>query len=220
MNIENYKQLLAELQPSNTRLVAVSKTKPATAISALYAAGQKDFGENKVQEIVSKHAALPSDIRWHLIGHLQSNKVKQIASFITLIHSVDSLKLLEEINRQAAKHERVIDCLLQIFIAKEETKFGLTEIEIHQLLTSETFLQMKHVRICGLMAMATFTDDEQIIAKEFSQAKRIFEKIKKQYFSGKDFFNELSMGMSADYKIALRHGSTMVRVGSTIFGSR
>lgn len=220
MDIENYKQLLEELKPFNARLIAVSKTKPVSAISALYEAGHKDFGENKVQEMIIKHNALPADIRWHLIGHLQSNKVKQIAAFVALIHSVDSLKLLQEINKQAEKHHRVIDCLLQLYIAKEETKYGLTGAEIDQLLASDTFLQLNYIRICGLMAMATNTDDKRIIANEFREARNVFEQIKSCFFSGKEYFRELSMGMSSDYPIALQQGSTMVRAGSIIFGER
>ena len=220
MNFEKYKQLTDEIKPYNAKLIAVSKTKPTEDILQVYNKGQRIFGENKVQEIVLKQEALPKDIEWHLIGHLQTNKVKHIAPFVSLIHSVDSLKLLEEINKQAQKKNRVIDCLLQIFIADEETKFGLSEAELFQLLDSKEFLLLQNIRICGLMGMATNTDDERKIENEFSGLKKLFDKVKGNCFSDNSCFKEISMGMSSDYKIALRCGSTMVRVGSIIFGER
>lgn len=220
MNTEKYKQLIAEVEPFHAKLIAVSKTKPVEDILQLYNAGQRIFGENKVQEIVSKFEALPKDIEWHLIGHLQTNKVKHIASFISMIHSVDSLKLLQEINRQAEKHKRTIDCLLQIFIADEETKFGLSQEEAHELLQSKEFDLLKYVRICGVMGMATNTDDEKKIADEFLSLKNLFTELKQKYFEKESYFKEISMGMSSDYKIALQHGATLIRVGSIIFGDR
>ncbi len=220
MNFEKYKQVLQEIKPFHAQLIAVSKTKPAEDILEVYHAGQRLFGENKVQEMVSKHEALPKNIQWHLIGHLQTNKVKLIAPFVTLIHSVDSLKLLQEINKQAEKNNRIIDCLLQIFIANEETKFGLSDEELITLLSSPEFSQLKNIHICGLMGMATNTDDENKIANEFSQLKNLFEEAKQKYFNTEPSFKELSMGMSSDYKIALHHGATFIRVGSMIFGER
>lgn len=220
MNFEIYKQLLAEIEPHRAKLIAVSKTKPAEDILQLYQQGQRIFGENKVQEIVAKYEALPKDIQWHLIGHLQTNKVKFIAPFVALIHSVDSLRLLVEINKQAQKSNRVIDCLLQVFIADEETKFGLNREELFQLLNSPEFSTLKNIRICGCMGMATNTDDEIKITNEFSWLKKLFEEIKQKYFANQISFNELSMGMSADYKIALQQGATLIRVGSMLFGDR
>ncbi len=220
MNTEKYKELTAEIKPFGARLVAVSKTKPAADILELYHAGHRIFGENKVQELVSKYEALPKDIEWHLIGHLQTNKVKYIAPFISLIESVDSLRLLSEINRQAEKYNRVIDCLLQIFIATEETKFGFSVEEIYNLLASPEFAVMKNARICGFMGMATNTVDEVKIDREFAFLQTLFTYVKEKYFAGTPYFKELSMGMSSDYKIALRHGATFIRVGSVIFGER
>ncbi len=220
MNTEKYKQLIAEISPFNARLIAVSKTKPVEDILQLYQAGQKIFGENKVQEMVSKCEALPKDIEWHLIGHLQTNKVKYAVPFVTMIHSVDSLKLLQEINKQAEKNNRTIDCLLQIFIAQEETKFGLSVEELYQLLRSAEYAACKHVRVCGFMAMATNTIDEAKVAQEFSFLKDLFGHVKENYFAGTDSFKELSIGMSSDYKIALKYGATLIRVGSILFGGR
>ena len=220
MNTEKYKQLLAETEPFHAQLIAVSKTKPVEDILQLYNSGQRIFGENKVQELVSKQEELPKDIQWHLIGHLQTNKVKYIASFVRMIHSVDSLKLLQEINKQAEKKNRTIDCLLQIFIAQEETKFGLSIEEMHQLLRSNEYAALKNIRICGFMAMATNTADETKIAQEFSFIKGLFLHVKEKYFTGSESFKELSIGMSSDYKIALQHGATFIRVGSILFGSR
>ncbi len=220
MNSEKYKQVLQEIKPFRAQLIAVSKTKPIEDILEVYNEGQRLFGENKVQEMVSKHEALPKDIQWHLIGHLQTNKVKLIAPFVSMIHSVDSLKLLQEINKQAEKNNRIIDCLLQIFIADEETKFGLNEDELFALLSSVEFSKIKNIRIRGLMGMATNTDDENKIADEFSQLKKIFEEVKQKHFNSEPAFKELSMGMSSDYKIALQQGATFIRVGSMIFGER
>ena len=216
---ERIASIRKEINDSVT-LVAVSKTKPAEAILEAYTAGQREFGENKVQELVGKYELLPKDIHWHLIGHLQSNKVKYIAPFIHLIHSVDSIKLLAEINKQAFKCNRVIDCLLQFHVATEETKFGLNETEATELLNSEEFKSMKNIRIVGFMGMASFTDNLNLIRKEFQSLKSTFEVFKKSHFKEDDSFKEISMGMSGDYQIATEEGSTMIRVGSTIFGSR
>lgn len=201
-------------------LVAVSKTHPVELIKQAYDAGLRDFGENRVQEMTEKQAALPSDIRWHQIGHLQTNKVKYIAPFVHLIHSVDSLKLLEEINRQAIRSKRTIDCLLQLHIATEESKFGLDETELTALLESETYQSMKNIRICGLMGMATFTDNQKLVRHEFAGLKVLFDATSKRHFARSEAFTILSMGMSGDYRIAIEEGSTMVRVGTAIFGVR
>lgn len=202
--------------PENVTLIAVSKTKPNSDILEAYDAGQRDFGENKVQDMVEKHEALPKDIRWHMIGHLQRNKVKYMASFVHLIHGVDSLKTLQEINKQAEKHNRIIQCLLQAKIAEEDSKFGLSFTEIESILTSDELFDFKHISIVGLMGMATFTEDEAQIKREFNSLKNAFQKLKEKYSNLK----MLSMGMSGDYKIAIEEGSTMVRIGSSIFGSR
>lgn len=205
---------------SSVTLVAVSKTKPNEDIITAYDAGQRVFGENKVQELVGKAEVLPKDIQWHLIGHLQRNKVKYIAPFVSMIHSVDSFRLLKEINKQAMKNDRVIDCLLQFHIADEETKFGLDMAEAIELVTSEEFKSMKNVRICGVMGMATFTDNENQVKSEFRKLKEIFAELKQTYFQSDDHFKEISMGMSGDWELAIQEGSTMVRIGSSIFGSR
>ena len=220
MNFEIYKQLLAEIEPFGAKLITVSKTKPAEDIQLLYDEGQRIFGENKVQEMLAKYEALPKDIQWHLIGHLQTNKVKFIAPFVSMIHSVDSLKLLQEIDKQAEKNNRVIDCLLQIFIADEETKFGLSKEELIQLLASKEFSTLTHVRICGLMGMASNTEDVKKIEAEFAGLKTIFVELKQAFFPNEPAFKELSMGMSSDYKIALKQGATFIRVGSMLFGER
>ncbi len=212
---ENLAEIKANL-PEGVILVAVSKTKPNEAILEAYEAGQRVFGENKVQDMVQKWEALPKDIEWHMIGHLQRNKVKYMAEFVSLIHGVDSLKLLKEIDKQAQKHNRVIPCLLQMHIAEEDTKFGLDEDELNALLASSEFKQMKHVKIMGLMGMATFTDNENQVRKEFARLKSLFEKLKLQLPE----ISILSMGMSGDYGIAITEGSTMVRIGSSIFGAR
>lgn len=222
INQTAWKQLTEELEPQGVTLIAVSKTKPAADIQALYDLGQRDFGENYVQELTEKQALLPADIRWHYIGHLQSNKVKYIAPFVHLVHAVDSFKLLQEIHKQAAKHGRVIDVLLQLYIADEETKFGLDEKEIIELLDYYEAQQadLQQVRICGLMGMATNTDDEQVIRDCFHRLKTVFDNLRQSYFLGKKYFNTCSMGMSGDYKIAVAAGSTMVRIGSMLFGAR
>ncbi|MEX8546963.1 MAG: YggS family pyridoxal phosphate-dependent enzyme [Mucilaginibacter sp.] len=217
---DNIKNLKKETGDDNVKLIAVSKTKPVEVLQEAYDAGQRVFGENNVQEMVEKQEKLPKDIEWHLIGHLQTNKVKYIASFISLIHSVDSLKLLQEIDKQAAKNKRVIDCLLQIYIADEETKFGLGFDEAIELLRSEEFAALKNVRIVGLMGIATNTDNEKQLKEEFYELHTFFDGIKTSFFRKEESFKELSMGMSADYKIAIEEGSTMIRVGSLIFGQR
>jgi PLP dependent protein len=214
---------LAEINahiPSHVTLVAVSKTKPISAVQEAYAAGQRHFGENKVQEMAEKEEALPKDIFWHLIGHLQTNKVKYIAKFVHCIHSLDSLKLAQEINKQAKKHNRTIDCLLQFHIAQEETKFGLNLHEAKALLENESFKSLQHIRITGIMGMASFVDDTAQIRQEFKSLKAIFNQLKDQFFSDSASFKEVSMGMSGDYLEAIEEGSTLVRVGSSIFGSR
>lgn len=220
MDIEKYKQLLNEITPFNARLVAVSKTKPVEDIVKVYEAGQRIFGENKVQEMAAKYEALPKDVEWHLIGHLQTNKVKYIAPFVSMIHSVDSLKLLQEIDKQAQKQNRVIDCLFQIFIAQEETKFGLSPQELNELLQSADYQALKNIRICGFMAMGSNTDNEEQIAGEFAFLQRLFGEVKSNNFVDSPHFKELSMGMSSDYKIALKYGATLIRVGSMLFGER
>jgi len=221
MNIaEQYLHFKNEVEAQGAQLIAVSKTKPNEALMEAYNVGCRVFGENKVQEMQAKAESLPADIQWHLIGHLQSNKVKYMASFVHLIHAVDSLKLLEEINKQAAKVSRTINCLLQIHIAKEETKFGLDEVELFEILESETFANLSNIKIVGLMGMATNTTDTALIESEFAGLKALFERLK----AGKTYPNtdwqELSMGMSGDYQLAIKHGSTMVRIGSAIFGER
>ena len=214
------KKILSELAPTKTKLIAVSKTKPNEAIQKMYDDGQRIFGENKVQELVGKYEALPKDIEWHLIGHLQSNKVKYIAPFINMIHSVDSLKLLNEINKQAAKNNRIIEVLLQFHIAEEMSKFGLDIKEANELLTSSIFAEMKNVKVVGVMGMATFTNDLDQVRKEFRVLKYIFNQLKNNYFEQDEAFQEISMGMSGDYQIAIEEGSTMVRIGSLLFGTR
>ncbi len=223
VNSEKYKEIVSDLEEKNVTLVAVSKTKPVEEILELYNLGQRDFGENYVQELVEKHQQLPKDIRWHFIGHLQSNKVKLIAPFIFLIHSVDSQKLLKEINKQGAKNNRIINCLLQVHIAKEETKFGLDENELKEIIQTTNFenttneeKSFKNVSLKGLMGMASFTDKVKIVRTEFQSLKEIFD----QFNSHHSSFNTLSMGMSADYKIAIEEGSNMVRIGSLLFGKR
>ena len=216
---ENLEKIRATL-PASVTLVAVSKTKPVSDLQEAYNAGQRAFGENYPQEMRDKHEMLPSDIRWHFIGHLQTNKIKYIIPYVTLIHSIDSANLLEAVNKEAKKHERVVDCLLQFHIAMEETKFGLDMEEARQLLESEAFLQMQNVRICGVMGMATFTDDKAEVRKEFKYLKEVFDTLKQDYFADQPQFKEISMGMSDDYPIAIEEGATLVRVGSKIFGAR
>ncbi len=207
--------------PEHVTLVAVSKTKPVPDLMEAYDAGQRIFGENKIQEMADKWEQMPKDIEWHMIGHVQTNKVKYMAPFVSLIHGVDSLKLLEEINKQALKNNRIIDCLLQIYIAEEESKFGLDEEELSTLLASPLFKEMKNIRIVGLMGMATFTDNQNQIKKEFSHLKSIFDKINsREALQCLSTMKTLSMGMSGDYQLAITCGSTMVRIGSSIFGGR
>ena len=220
MLLDRYRDIIKEIAPYHASLVAVSKTKPIYDIMTLYSIGQRAFGENKVQEMSDKHEALPKDIDWHFIGHLQTNKVKYIAPFVALIHAVDSLRLLEEINKQALKHSRVIPCLLQVHIADEETKFGMNEDEIIDLLKSPEYHSFQNISICGLMGMATNSDDTTQVEREFEGLKLFFDKVKAQHFSGQSYFKELSMGMSSDYHLALKHGATLIRIGSDIFGSR
>ena len=217
---ENIKSLKNETGLNNVTLIAVSKTKPAAEVLEAYNTGQRLFGENMVQELVEKYEQLPKDIEWHLIGHLQSNKVKYVAPFISMIQSVDSLKLLQEINKHAEKHNRVIDCLLQVYIADEETKFGLGFDEVIELLRSDEFAALKHIKIRGLMGIATNTDVEKQIRDEYYELKTFFDGIKQSFFRKDNSFNTLSMGMSSDYKVAIEQGSNMVRLGSTIFGQR
>lgn len=212
---ENLKKIAASI-PKQVSLVAVSKTKPNKDVLDAYNAGQRVFGENKVQEMTSKWQELPKDIEWHMIGHLQRNKVKYMAEYVSLIHGVDSFRLLKEINKQGAKHNRCIHCLLQIHIATEDTKFGLDQKELDDIINSDEFKAMEHIKIKGLMGMATFTGDENQIRKEFESLKQLFDTLKKTLPT----IDTLSMGMSGDYKIAIEEGSTMVRIGSSIFGAR
>lgn len=216
--IDNIQHIENQL-PEQTKLIAVTKTKPVELLREAYDAGCRRFGENKVQEMVDKQPLLPADLEWHLIGHLQTNKVKYIAPFVSLIHSVDSLKVLQEINKQAARHNRVIDCLLQVHIAQEATKFGFDEDETESLLNSSDLAQLTNIRIVGLMGMATHTDDGSQIRREFRTLKRLYDRLSTIEQPNVQF-QELSMGMSSDYLTAIEEGSTMVRVGSAIFGSR
>ncbi len=217
---DNINSLKNETISKKVTLIAVSKTKTVADIREAYDAGQRLFGENTVQEMVEKYGQLPKDIQWHQIGHLQSNKVKYIAPFISMIQSVDSLKLLQEINKQAEKNKRIIDCLLQIYIADEETKFGLGFDEAIELLRSAEFAVLRCIRIRGLMGIATNTDKEKQLKDEFHELKIFFDGIKQSFFRQEESFNVLSMGMSADYELAIEQGSNMIRVGSTIFGDR
>ena len=221
INQTGYSSILSELKTSGTTLVAVSKTKPVEDLQELYGLGQRDFGENYVQELVGKQPVLPGDIRWHFIGHLQSNKVKYIAPFVHLIHGVDSLKLLEAIDKEGRKLGKIINCLLQVYIASEETKYGFDLQEVRQV-AAHYFLEKKfgNVKICGLMGMASFTEDQTIVENEFKILKSMFDEIRHTYPDLAAEFNVLSMGMSGDYKLAIQCGSNMVRIGSLIFGSR
>lgn len=216
MSIKENLNTISDTLPEEVTLVAVSKTKPVETIMEAYEAGHRIFGENKIQEMTQKWEVMPKDIQWHMIGHVQRNKVKYMASFVAMIHGVDSFRLLQEINKQAKKHDRIIPCLLQMHIAEEATKFGLNETELTEVLRSEAFKELKNVEIVGLMGMATFTDDVQQVRKEFAHLKTIFEKTKLVLPS----LDVLSMGMSGDYPIAVEEGSTMVRIGSSIFGAR
>ena len=216
---ENLKAILATI-PSDVTLVAVTKTKPVADLEEVYSAGQRIFGENKVQEMVDKYDQLPKDIQWHLIGHLQTNKVKFIAPFVSMIHSVDSLKLLNEINKEAKKNNRTIDCLLQFHIAEEETKFGLSLEEAKEILETREFVEMQNISVVGIMGMASFTNDFEIVQHEFRTLESYFQILKSHFFKYNHDFKEISMGMSGDYLLAIEEGSTMVRVGSSIFGAR
>ncbi len=220
VNVKLFNDIRKTLNEKGVKLIAVSKTKPLEDIDSLYNEGQRVFGENRVQELSAKYEALPKDIEWHLIGHLQTNKVKYISPFISLIHSVDSLSLLSEINRQALKNNRVIDCLLQFHIAVEETKFGLNLEEAAEILGSEAFKKMQNIRIVGVMGMASFTENIELVRSEFKNLKNIFDTLKTQFFQSEASFCEISMGMSGDYAIAVEEGSTMVRIGSLLFGER
>ena len=218
--IANKLQKLYGELPKEVTLVAVSKTKPISDLQDAYDAGQRVFGENKVQEMCAKWEQLPKEIDWHFIGHLQRNKVKYLAPFVDLIHGVESFRLLKEINKQAIKHNRIIDVLLQFFIANEETKFGLSFEEAQSILSDENFKELQNVRICGVMGMASFSNNQEQIREEFKTLKNIFDKLKFTFFDNETSFNVVSMGMSGDYKFAIEEGSTMIRVGSSIFGKR
>ena len=219
MNIEKYDEIRASL-PAGVRLVAVSKFKPAEDIAALYQHGQRVFGENHAQEMKAKHEVLPKDIEWHFIGHLQTNKIKYIAPYVSLIHSIDSFDLLKEVNKHAVKNNRVIPCLLQFHIANEETKFGFTFEECEAMLNDPGFIELKNVEIHGVMGMATFTDNMEQVREEFQHLHQIFQELKTIYFAQNPDFKEISMGMSEDYPIAIEEGSTLIRIGSAIFGPR
>lgn len=220
MNLSEKINNIQKTLPAGVRLVAVSKYHPASLIQEAYDAGQRIFGESHVQELVAKHDALPKDIEWHFIGHLQTNKVKYIAPFVSLIHAVDSERLLIEIDKQAKRCGRTIPVLLQVHVAKETTKFGFTPDELLNFMENGDWRQYTNIRFSGIMCMATNTDDEALIASEFEQAKTLFHRIKEKYFSDADTFNECSWGMSGDYPIAIEHGSTLIRIGSMIFGER
>lgn len=219
----NIREKIVEIKkqiPEGVTLVAVSKTKPIEDIMQAYDEGQRVFGENKAQEMKEKQALLPKDIQWHMLGHLQENKVKYIVPFVSLIHSVDSLKILHAINKRAIICERVVDCLLEIDISHEETKFGLSKDELYNLLSSPEYEQMKNIRICGLMGIGSITDDNSKTREEFRGLRALYSEIKDKFFAGKDYFRHVSMGMSGDYDIAIEEGSTIVRIGRKIFGER
>lgn len=218
--IKDNLETVRESIPSGVLLVAVSKTKPVADLQEAYDAGQRVFGENHALEMRDKHEVLPNDIDWHFIGHLQTNKIKYIIPFVRLIHSIDTFNLLQAVNKEAVKHDRVVDCLFQFHVAEEETKFGLSIEEAEEILNSEAFKSLKNVRICGVMGMATNTDNQVQIRKEFHHLKEIFSTLKSKYFTDCEYFKEVSMGMSHDYQLAIEEGSTMVRVGSKIFGER
>jgi PLP dependent protein len=214
------KKILSELEPYGAHLIAVSKTKPVSALQEIYDTGQRDFGENYVQELVDKQASMSKDIRWHFIGHLQSNKVKYIAPFVHLIHAVDSISLLNEINKQAKKNERIVNVLLQLKINDESTKFGFDDEEINAFFAENQHLILENVNIVGMMGMATFTDNMLQVRSEFQHLKRVFDHVKNSFLAEKNDFQHISMGMSDDYPIALEEGATMIRIGSLIFGKR
>ena len=217
--VSNFRKIQSGIA-AGTRIVAVSKTHTEEKILHLYNVGHRIFGENRVQELLSKYENLPEDIEWHFIGHLQTNKVKYIAPFVSLIHSVDSLKLLQEINKEAKKNNRIIPCLLEVYIATEETKFGMNREEVKDLLNSPEYLELKNICISGLMGMASFTSDTNLVQKEFQYISSLFKELKSTYFKDDPRFCELSIGMSGDYKLAIEEGSTLVRIGSSIFGER
>lgn len=219
MNLDTYHQIKNNL-PAHVQLIAVSKFKPATDIQLLYDEGHRAFGENKAQEMKAKHEVLPKDIQWHFIGHLQTNKIKYIAPYVTMIHSIHSETLLREVNKYAVKNERVIPCLLEFHIAEEETKSGFTLEECEQMLNGEVFQTLKNVKICGVMGMGTFTEDMNQVRREFQHLHQIFNILKEKYFQDNPDFKEISMGMTDDYPIAIEEGSTMIRIGSAIFGPR
>jgi hypothetical protein len=218
--IEEKIKNIALTLPEEVTLVAVSKTKPNEDILRAYNVGQRIFGENKVQELVNKFEALPKDIEWHMIGHLQTNKVKYIAPFIHLIHSIDSIKLLKEVNKEAKKNKRTIKCLLQFHIAQETTKFGFSLDEVKDFFSSDEFIELNNIELCGVMGMATFSDNKELVRDEFQLLHNIFHILKSHYFKFNPAFKEISMGMSDDYQLAMKEGSTMVRIGSTLFGGR
>jgi PLP dependent protein len=220
MNIGSNIQEIRKSIPTHVKLVAVSKTKPVSDLEEAYQSGQRIFGENKALEMRDKHEIMPNNIEWHFIGHLQTNKIKYIIPFVSLIHSIDSFKLLKEVNKEALKHNRCVDCLLQFHIATEESKFGLDMKEAHELLQSEEFSKLNNIRIVGVMGMATYTENQELIRKEFRQLKQYFIETKEKHFVNNNSFCEISMGMSGDYKIAIEEGSTLVRIGSSIFGER
>lgn len=219
MNIENYRKITENI-PENVTLIAVSKTKPASDIETLYQLGHRIFGENKAQELKGKQEILPKDIEWHFIGHLQTNKIKYIIPFVSMIHSIDSFKLLQEVNRLAKNHNRTVPCLLQFHIADEESKFGFSLEECEAMLDDAAFATMENVQIAGVMGMATFTDDQEQVRREFRQLQTIFQHLKEKYFADNEGFKEISMGMTDDYPIAIEEGSTLIRIGSAIFGER
>jgi len=214
--ISNLRKIKDEI-PADVEIIVVTKTKTIEDILPLYSAGQRNFGENKVQELIGKKPMLPQDIQWHFIGHLQSNKVKLIAPFVHLIQSIDSLKLLKEVNREGIRHKRIINCLLQFHIASEETKFGLDLSEAQEILDSDEYNSMTNISINGIMGMATFTKDKNLIRSEFRDLRTCFDILRNDYFSKQEDFREISMGMSSDYQIAIEEGSTMIRIGSAIF---
>lgn len=216
---DNIKKIIDSI-PVNVKLVAVSKTKPNEAIIEAFNCSQKIFGENRVQEMQQKHNEINLPIEWHMLGHLQSNKIKYISSFVSLIHSVDTFKLLQEINKEAIKNNRIIKCLLQVYIASEESKFGFSENEIINMLSNPGFYNLHNVNICGVMGMATNTQNKNKIRAEFKSLFKLFQKLKMEYYNNNQYFTEISMGMSSDYKIAIEEGSTMIRIGSAIFGNR
>lgn len=220
MNIQENLLKLKQQIPQNVKLVAVSKTNPSERILEAYDCGQKVFGENRAQELIEKQPQLPSDIEWHFIGHLQTNKVKYIAPYIAMIQSVDSLKILQEINKEALKNNRIINCLLEMYIAREESKFGLDYNEAASILKSEEYRKLQNIKICGLMGMATFTENKETVRKEFRTLKSYFDNLRFSYFKNDPSFKEISMGMTSDYDIAIEEGSTMIRVGTAIFGER